>query len=214
MALDKKTTTIFIITSIAIAGTVLASTWTTTTTTKTLQLGSSPAISTTSTTTTLSDAKPQKSVVTVATTQDTNLVSVILRILGIPISIEEVTTYRSRNMGYGEITLAYDLAHASGKSVHEILNMRYDQKMGWGKIAKVLGVKLHDSADRSVIILHEAQLKDDADNFIISIRIDLDEDDNNHKSDDDKNNKHNSNKEDDHKKPQNEQEKAHGKNKS
>lgn len=222
MALDKKITTVFIITSIVITGTALAAILTTNTTTKTLLFGDNPVISTTTTTTTVSDAKPVHTEVTVTATKEADLAAVILRILGIQINIEEITTFKSRNMGYGEITLAYNLAHASGKSVHEILNMRYDQKMGWGKIAKVLGVKLHDAADNSVIILREAQLNDDADNFKISIQIDLDDEEKNHRPNHDEeknhrsnnadNNKHKPEKEDDHKNPHKDQEKSHGKN--
>ena len=38
---------------------------------------------------------------------------------------------------YSKVT---NLSKASGKSVDEILKMRLEQKMGWGKIAKELGV--------------------------------------------------------------------------
>lgn len=36
---------------------------------------------------------------------------------------------------------AAQMAKSSGKSIDEILKMRYEEKMGWGKIAKTLGVK-------------------------------------------------------------------------
>jgi len=150
--------TIFIITFVVIAGTAAASFWSTTTT-KTIQFGSSPALSTTTTTTALSNSKAENTGITVVrTSSDDNLVSALLRILGLQVDVDEITTFRGRNMGYGEITLAYNLAHASGKSVHQILDMRYEEKMGWGKIANTLGVKLHDKADNAQLILRDAQL--------------------------------------------------------
>ncbi|MEM5769986.1 MAG: hypothetical protein AAGU32_17130, partial [Bacillota bacterium] len=107
-----------------------------------------------------------------------DLASAISRALGLEVGGDEISALKARNMGYGEITLAYNLAQASGKSVNEILEMRYEQKMGWGNIAKTLGVKLHDKADNSAVILREVKLDNDADNFLASLRIDLDAEDN------------------------------------
>jgi hypothetical protein len=210
MAFDKKITTIFIITSIVAAGTALATVMTTNTTTKTLFFGDNPVVSTTTSTSTVGDAKSAKTEVTV-TAKDVDLASVIMRILGIEVSAEEVSTLKARNMGNGEITLAYNLAHASGKSVQEILEMRYEQKMGWGKIANTLGVKLHDAEDRSVAILREAQLSEDADKLKIDIQID-DEYKDKHTNNAADNNNHKPAKMDDHNKPHKDQDKGHGKN--
>lgn len=173
MAMDKKITTIFIITSVVAAGTALAGVLTTNTTTKTLFFGGKPVLAESSTTTTLGNALVEQVVVREAR----SLADSLLRILGLEVSIDEITNFKSRNIGNGEITLAYNLAHASGRSVHEILDMRFEQKMGWGKIAKTLGVKLHDAEDRSELILRESQLNDDADKIRIFLKDDLDEED-------------------------------------
>jgi len=210
--LDKKMLTIFIITFVVIAGTAAASFWSTTTT-KTIQFGSSPALSTTTTTTALSNSKAENTGITVVrTSSDDNLVSALLRILGLQVDVDEITTFRGRNMGYGEITLAYNLAHASGKSVHQILDMRYEEKMGWGKIANTLGVKLHDKADNAQLILRDAQLNDDADKFKIDIQVDLDDEDKEDKHfNNTENNSHKPEHNDDHKNPHQNQGKPHGK---
>lgn len=210
MALDKKITTVFIITSVVIAGTALAAVMTTNTTTKSLLFGGYPLFSATTSTTTVGGADTVKTEVAV-TAKDIDLASVIKRMLGLEVSAEEVSTLKARNMGNGEITLAYNLAHASGKSVQEILDMRYEQKMGWGKIANTLGVKLHDAEDRSVTILREVQLNEDADKLKIDIQIDA-EDKEHRTNNADKPNDHKPEKMDDHKKPNKDQDKGHGKN--
>jgi hypothetical protein len=169
--LDKKVTTAFVITAIAFVGTGYAA-LRTTTTTESIQFGN---IFTKTTTTTTADNHSNKPAITVSTSQEADLAAVILRISGISVRVEEITTLKARNMGNGEIVLAYNLAQSSGKSVEEILYMRHERKMGWGNIAKVLGVKLHGSVDKSVSILRESKLDTDADNFLLVIRVDLDD---------------------------------------
>jgi len=175
---DKKMVTVVAIITVAIAGTAFAS-WRVTSTTETISFGSSPALTVATTTEkTTSSANAAPRTVAIATeSPDAALANLIFRILGIPVSVQEVTTLKTRNLGYGEITLAYNLAHSSGRPVNEILAMRFDQKMGWGKIAKQLGVKLHGSADRSVQILRDANLDKDADDFMAIIRLDLGDED-------------------------------------
>lgn len=195
MALDKKITTVFIITSVVVAGTALAAVLTTNTTTKTLFFGGTPVLAESSTTTTLTNANTATAVGNaivdhVIAREAESLAAALLRILGLEVSIDEITSFKSRNIGNGELTLAYNLAHASGRSVYEILDMRFEQKMGWGKIAKTLGVKLHDAEDRSVLILHESQLDDDADKIKIFLKDDLDEEDKDNNPGNDNNNGH------------------------
>jgi hypothetical protein len=94
-------------------------------------------------------------------------------------SVEELrTTVRDYHLGNGEVVLAYNLAHSSGKSVAEIMRMRYDKKMGWGVISKTLGVSLHDQAEKTTVILREAKFESDDVKFRTIIKADLDEDDN------------------------------------
>ncbi len=47
----------------------------------------------------------------------------------------------SYKIGYGGIHHALVLAEKSGKTVDEILAMKTEDKMGWGKITKELGLK-------------------------------------------------------------------------
>jgi len=181
--MNKKIVTVFALTSFAIAGTALAS-YTSIVTKESISFGTSPAITATKTTTATTSITPlssdnaaAKSETIITASPEATLANVIFKILGIPVTVNEITTLKTYNMGYGEITLAYNLANASGKPVSEILDMRFQQKMGWGKIAKVLGVKLHGAADKSVYILREANLSSDADTFVISIQTDLDDED-------------------------------------
>ena len=101
------------------------------------------------------------------------LANEIGKALGISVPLHDISSMQHHNLGYGEIALAYNLAHASGRSVDEILTMRLNQKMGWGKIAKTLGVKLHSAADRSVHILKQSKLDNEVDHFNHSIKDDL-----------------------------------------
>lgn len=176
--MDKKLTTVFIITSIVFAGTALAAVLTTNPTTKSLLFGINPAVTTTTAPKTANASALNTVLDLTEQAVAADLASAISRTLGLEVGGDEISTLKARNMGYGEITLAYNLAQASGKSVNEILEMRYEQKMGWGKIAKTLGVKLHDKADNSAVILREVKLDNDADNFLASLRIDLDDEDN------------------------------------
>lgn len=179
MKMSRKTIALCVLTTFVVAGTALAAVRTTTTTKSvTIDSNSGPDITVSTTTTdTVSDNSRGKTVVIAQTSPEAELANILFRILGIPVSVQEVTVLKTRNLGYGEIALVYNLAHASGRSVDDILIMRFDHKMGWGKIAKSLGVKLHGPADQSVVILREAKLDKDADDFSISIKVDLDDDD-------------------------------------
>lgn len=52
----------------------------------------------------------------------------------------QMTTLKNSNLPQPHLTKVAELAKESGKSIDEILKMRVEQKMGWGKIAKELGV--------------------------------------------------------------------------
>ncbi len=94
----------------------------------------------------------------------------IFRILDLPVThyeIDELTT--TRHMGRGEIALTYGLAKESGYPVSRILHYRFAEKMGWGKIAKTLGVKLKDASDKADRVLRDGKLDQDADNLKVII---------------------------------------------
>ncbi|MDR7867863.1 MAG: hypothetical protein RIN56_13725 [Sporomusaceae bacterium] len=133
-------------------------------------------------------------VVVVENSPEASLANLIFRILDIPVTVYEISELKTtRNMGHGEIALAYSLAHASGYPVSHILHLRYDQKMGWGKIAKTLGVKLRGAADKSDRLLRDGNFDIDADQLKIKIGIDIEEEDKpgkaNKNDNDDKDNK-------------------------
>ncbi len=53
---------------------------------------------------------------------------------------EQIKALRDQGMNNTQITMTAALAEKSGKTTDEIAKMRLEQKMGWGKIAKELGV--------------------------------------------------------------------------
>lgn len=127
-----------------------------------------------------SAAFPPASAAGLADSIENVLANLIFRNLDIPVTAFEIGELRTtRNMGNGEIALAYSLSHSSGYPVSYILHLRFDEQMGWGKIAKTLGVKLRGAADKSVVILRDGGLHRDADEFQGKIRIDIDDEDDN-----------------------------------
>lgn len=56
------------------------------------------------------------------------------------LSTEVIQGLRSRDIGWGEITIAASLASSSGKTLDEVITMA-DSGFGWGEIAKELGVE-------------------------------------------------------------------------
>ncbi|MDT8900803.1 hypothetical protein [Anaeroselena agilis] len=133
-------------------------------------------------------------IVVIENSPEASLANLIFRILDIPVTVYEINDLKTtRSMGHGEIALAYSLAHASGYPVSHILHLRFDEKMGWGKIAKTLGVKLRSAAAKSDMILRDGNFNKDADELKIKVGFDIEEEDKpgNHKKadNDDKNNK-------------------------
>lgn len=66
---------------------------------------------------------------------------------------EQVTSLREEGMGYGEIHHALSLAEQmpggiTDANVDQIVTMRQEQKMGWGRIAQELGTKLGPATKR------------------------------------------------------------------
>ena len=53
---------------------------------------------------------------------------------------EQMTTLSTSGVSKSQMAVVADLAQKSGKSIDDILKMRVEQKMGWGKIAKDLGL--------------------------------------------------------------------------
>lgn len=91
------------------------------------------------------------------------------------IQVCEVRHWRGRDMGYGEIALAYGLAAESGWPVSDIMFMRQDEKMGWGKIAHRLGVNLSDAVHRASYALENAHMNDESSRIIIILDSDNDD---------------------------------------
>jgi|GEM_PF-4856506 len=53
---------------------------------------------------------------------------------------DQLKALHDKGMNDSQITMAAALAKESGKSIDDIVKMRLDEKMGWGKIAKELGI--------------------------------------------------------------------------
>jgi hypothetical protein len=120
---------------------------------------------------------PAVQTVAVQSPRDSELVVVLGR-HGIGITLVEFRTIAAtHHLGNGEIILAYNLARDSGRPVGDILRMRSERGMGWGRIAKTLGVRLHDGSEQTAVILRESHADDDYAAFQAVIRIDLDGDD-------------------------------------
>ena len=105
----------------------------------------------------------------------------------IDFSLCDVTSNREKGFGYGEMSIAQGLSTISGTSLSHVMQMRTEQKMGWGKIAKQLGVKVSDAVHRSASVLEKVGLSGEA--ARIRVNIDLPDDD----ETDDKNDKNDKN---------------------
>jgi hypothetical protein len=53
---------------------------------------------------------------------------------------QQLQDLRAKGLNNPQIAIVSQLSQASGKTTEEILKMRQEQHMGWGKIAKELGV--------------------------------------------------------------------------
>ena len=105
----------------------------------------------------------------------------------IDLTLCDVTNNREKGFGYREMSIAQGLSSISGTPLSHVMHMRTEQKMGWGKIAKQLGVKVSDAVHRSTSVLERVGLSGEA--ARIRVNIDLPDDDDS----DDKNDKNNKN---------------------
>ena len=95
------------------------------------------------------------------TSQDVNLAQQLSTAYNITVTPQEIADLRAKNdIGYGGITLLYGLANASGKTVTDIIAMR-QQDLGWGDIAKSLGLKVSDIMKKSSSILKSAKMNNE-----------------------------------------------------
>ncbi len=85
----------------------------------------------------------------------------------------DVRQLREENLGYGEISLLYGLAKETGRPVRELLQLRKDEKMGWGQIARHYGVKVGDAHRRADSILERCGMEPEKGR--LRIRIEADE---------------------------------------
>jgi hypothetical protein len=53
---------------------------------------------------------------------------------------EQVKAMQDKGLNNPQMAIVSQLATSSGKSIDEVMKMRVDDKMGWGEIAKALGV--------------------------------------------------------------------------
>lgn len=53
---------------------------------------------------------------------------------------EQIKTLKDSGISYPQMAMASQLSKTSQKPLEDVLKMRTEQKMGWGKIAKELGV--------------------------------------------------------------------------
>jgi hypothetical protein len=56
---------------------------------------------------------------------------------------EQINSLKAKGLNYPQMFIVASMAQKSGKTLDEVVAMRKDSKMGWGKIAKELG--LHPS---------------------------------------------------------------------
>lgn len=127
---NKKLVASLLVSSVMLVTSITAFAETADTTTQT-----TVAVSLTPTTTTATATQT-----TTPTAEDQKLASAIAKTYNITVTAQNVANLHVTNIGYGEISKAYGFAALSGKSVSDVLGMK--QTMGWGEIAKTLGVKV------------------------------------------------------------------------
>lgn len=67
----------------------------------------------------------------------------------------QVQTLKDSGISYPQMAMTAGLADKSGKSIDEVLKMRTESKMGWGKIAKELGVAPKEIGQSVASLRHE-----------------------------------------------------------
>ncbi|SMD09047.1 hypothetical protein [Sporomusa malonica] len=61
------------------------------------------------------------------------------------------------NLGYREIGMIYTTATVTSKPADKIIQLR-EQKMGWGEIAKLYGVKVADLKQRNYTVIEKSRI--------------------------------------------------------
>ena len=92
--------------------------------------------------------------------QDANLANSIAKILGFSVDSDKVTALREKHYSYGDIAMVYSISHISRKASWDILAMR-DSKMGWGQIAKQLGVSVGQGLNGVEKIMKEMRMPEE-----------------------------------------------------
>jgi hypothetical protein len=68
---------------------------------------------------------------------------------------EQIQTMKSKGLTYPQMAMVSSLSEKSGKSIDDVLKMRTEDKMGWGKIAKELGVPPKEIGQSVASLRHE-----------------------------------------------------------
>jgi len=76
---------------------------------------------------------------------------------------EQIKSMQDKGLTYPQMAMASALAEKSGKTLDTILKMRVDDKMGWGKIAKELGVPPKEIGQSVANARHEIKADRQAD---------------------------------------------------
>lgn len=75
----------------------------------------------------------------------------------------EILELQQDDLTHGEIAIAYGLSDLSGQSLEQIMELRQNQHMGWGRIAKKFGVKVSDAVHLTNNIMHHAEITNEDD---------------------------------------------------
>lgn len=101
-----------------------------------------PAFAETTTTESVTETSNATQTQSAPTPQDAKLAGALAKTYNTTVTAQDIAGLHTSGAGYGEISKAYGFAALSGKTVSDILGLK--QTMGWGEIAKSLGVKVSD----------------------------------------------------------------------
>ena len=108
-----------------------------------------------------SGTTPVQEIIASFTDEDSRLSNAIREVFDFPVWPGDIAALRKDHLDYDEISIAHGLAYLSGHSVEHILDMRTDQHMGWGRIAKELDVKVSDAVHVTNKVMNRAALEND-----------------------------------------------------
>lgn len=95
---------------------------------------------------------------TTPTAKDNSLAQALSNGYKTTVTGQDVANLRVNNsLGYGEIGMVYGLANVAGKTTADILAMRQGD-MGWGAIAKSLGLKVSTLMNKNSSVLKAAKM--------------------------------------------------------